>query len=260
MSSAFKILLISIIVVGAFYKREQIEAALAPYLNRSEPALTPPGALLPDPATLVAARPPPPPVSPPETPAPAPAPIVSQAPPAPPPVPVPADELPENTYVLLERVPIVTDAGVRGVAAGTEVERVGEKDGQWIVRDSKGEFAVHPDKLTKNPKDIVIDQPPAAPAPAVVDAAEEGLVLMETGDPYEDIRKMHIDSIADIRLSLSREYASLASFKRAYPDHIPPGTKGSMENAIYLKARSRMEEKLRSHQAKLRALPPAPKS
>lgn len=261
MSSSLKVFLLALVIAGVFYKRDQIQLALEPWLKTKEPAPLVPGTPQPNPA-LVAVHPAPQPVAPPEPVTPEPPPMVQDEAPATALSPDPADSLPENVYLLLERVPIVSDAGVRGVAAGTEVVRIGEKDGQWIVRDSQGEFAVHPDKLTRNPKDIPSPEVPVTVASMAPEAAdsEAGLFASEDGDPYEAIREMHIGRIAELRASLSREYGSLENFKRAFPNEISPTTNGATAKAIFLSARARIEEKIRDQQEKLKAMPPPKKS
>lgn len=60
--------------------------------------------------------------------------------------------LPDDVYLLTERIAIVSETGVRAVQPGTQVIRTHTNGLRWIVSDGSGEFEVSPTQVTRDPK------------------------------------------------------------------------------------------------------------
>jgi hypothetical protein len=66
------------------------------------------------------------------------------------PAPSPKNLAETGVYYLLERISVVDDAGVKGMAPGTKVVLLQRSDDTWKVTDGENDFDVKPAQLTND--------------------------------------------------------------------------------------------------------------
>jgi hypothetical protein len=63
----------------------------------------------------------------------------------------PLPELPEGIYFTKERISLVTDSGVRAIAAGVKVNKIGEQEGRYLIDDGRNKLMADPWQVTRDP-------------------------------------------------------------------------------------------------------------
>lgn len=64
------------------------------------------------------------------------------------------EELAPDLYFTKERLSMMSDEGIKAIAECMMVQKIGEQDGKFIVKDEKVQLIVDPWKLTRNPEEI----------------------------------------------------------------------------------------------------------
>lgn len=65
-------------------------------------------------------------------------------------------ELPPDTYFTKERISTMSDQGIKAIPGGVAVQKTGEQDGKFIVKDEQVEILVEPHRLTRDPGEIAV--------------------------------------------------------------------------------------------------------
>ena len=263
MQTFLKYLLIGALLIGAWIKHDEINTIFFVAWGRVEEALglRPPLEAEPvDPplATTISPAHAPPLGAPPNgTPR---APAVQAPPPREPPAPL--TPLPENVWLLRERVSIMTDTGVRGVESGTLVDLIRKEIDHWVVSDGEGEFEVKPSQVTQDRSAAMptpSTPPRRAPAPALTPV--EGLPEAPISfDPQAAERRNLENQIVQLKLSLAAQSKQLDELVRTNPKAYTLGRATTPQAQQLVNSIQQTQLRLQQAQARLRALPSPPAS
>ncbi|TLD68985.1 hypothetical protein FEM03_20200 [Phragmitibacter flavus] len=62
--------------------------------------------------------------------------------------------LPDGIYFTKERISLVTETGIKAIAKGVRVEKIGESEGNFLISDGKVQISSAPHLLTRNSSEI----------------------------------------------------------------------------------------------------------